>query len=63
MKNQHWNGIEGKSSQGMKVSMMATLGDLLFRIRTKSLWKNDGCKRCMMCEKGVNESGTLDAVM
>ena len=44
---------------------------LLFRARTKSLevksrvsrWKNGGCKRCMLCDKGVDETGTLDAGM
>ena len=28
MKNQHWNGIEGRTSQGMKASMMVSLGEL-----------------------------------
>ena len=38
----------------MKVSMMVALGgtkSLEVKIRV-SRWKNGGCKRCMMCERG-----------
>ena len=59
-------GIEGRTSNCMKVFTMVALGagDLLLRAQTKSFevkssvnrGKIGRCKRCMMCEKGVDET-------